>query len=286
MILFESNLAHAAAYGCNICNKVFPGGVAERDYSGFDVDHWEQRTKEQHKDQMCKSVSANTGQMQNKLKSEFGTRFSVLVLLPYFVTIKMTVIDPLQNLFLGSAKRILKMWKELGYLDRGNLEKIQEHTEEFITPHDVGKIPRNIVSCFDGFNADEFKNWVLLFSLYSLRGVIPSTDMECLRKFVLACHYLCKKIISNNNVFIGHQLLLQYCKMYESLYGKDRVTPNMHLHMHLKQCILDFEPIYCFWLFSFEHYNGMLGNLPNNKRNNEPQIMHQFCTENIELNLK
>ena len=128
LILFESNLNHAVAHGCNKCNKVFPGGVGQRDYSGFDVDHWEQRTKEQHKDQMCKIVSANTGQMQNKLESEFGTRFSVLALLSYFDRMKMTVIDPMHNLFLGSAKRLLKMCKELGHLDRANFEKIQERT--------------------------------------------------------------------------------------------------------------------------------------------------------------
>ena len=121
---------------------------------------------------MCKLVPGNIDQMQNKLKSEFGTRFSVLALLPCFDTIKMIVIDPMHNLFLGPAKQLLKMWKELGYLDRGNLEKIQESTEEFITPQDVAKIPRKIVSCFDGFNADEYKNWVLLFSLYSLHGII------------------------------------------------------------------------------------------------------------------
>ena len=46
LIFFELNLGHAAAHGCNKCNKVFPGGVDERDYSRFDVDHWEQRTKE------------------------------------------------------------------------------------------------------------------------------------------------------------------------------------------------------------------------------------------------
>ena len=46
----------------------------------------------------------------------------------------MIVIDPMHNLFLGPAKQLLKMWKELGYLDRANLEKIQETTEELITP--------------------------------------------------------------------------------------------------------------------------------------------------------
>ena len=62
------------------------------------------------------------------------------------------------------------------------MRKIQKCTEEFIIPHDAGKIPKKIVSCFDGFNADEYKNWVLLFSLYSLHDVIPSKDMECIRQ--------------------------------------------------------------------------------------------------------
>lgn len=75
-------------------------------------------------------------------------------------------------------------------------------------------------------------------------------------------------------------------KSFETLYGKKRVTPNMHLHAHLKDCILDFGPIYSFWLFSFERYNGMLGKLPNNKKNIEPQIMRRFCTESIILNLE
>ena len=34
---------------------------------------------------------------------------------------------------------------------------------------------------------------------------------------------------------------------------------NMHLHGHLKECILDFGPVYTFWLFSFERLNGVLG---------------------------
>ena len=67
----------------------------------------------------------------------------------------MTATGPMQNLFLGSVKRLLKVWKELGYLNRLNLEKIQERTNQFIILHDVGKIPRKIVGCFDGSDAGE-----------------------------------------------------------------------------------------------------------------------------------
>ena len=39
------------------------------------------------------------------------------------------------------------------------------------------------------------------------------------------------------------------------------MTPNMHMHCYLADCVRDFGPIYGFWLFSFERYNGLLENI-------------------------
>ena len=153
-------LGHSAIHDCSKCDKLFPGNRGNRDYSGFDMITWEMRTTEQHRNQMYEIMSCNTVQKRYKLESSYETRFSVLAFLPYFDTIRMTVIDPMHNLFLGSVKNLLKIWKELGYLNKANLEKIQEKTDSFIIPHDVGKIPRKIISGFDGFNADKYKNHI------------------------------------------------------------------------------------------------------------------------------
>lgn len=53
----------------------------------------------------------------------------------------------------------------------------------------------------------------------------------------------------------------------------------MHLHCHLASCVRDFGPVYSFWLFSFERYNGHLGSLPNNGRSIELQIMRRFTRD-------
>ena len=58
----------------------------------------------------------------------------------------------------GTAKNILKIWKELGYLDKAALAKVQERIREFVVPHDVGKIPKITESGFDRFSADKYKN--------------------------------------------------------------------------------------------------------------------------------
>ena len=53
----------------------------------------------------------------------------------------------------------------------------------------------------------------------------------------------------------------------------------MHLNCHLAECIEDYGPIFGFWLFSFERYNGMLGKFPNNQKHIEVQLMRRFETE-------
>ena len=152
---------------------------------------WEMRTTEQHRNQEHEIMSSNTTQERYKLESSYGTRFFVLAFLPYFDTIRMTVIDSIHNLFLGSVKNLLKIWKELGYLNKANLEKIQEKKDSFIITHEVGKIPKKIICGFDGFNADEYKTILLLFSIYSLYGIIPSRDLNCI---FLPVHVYAKKL--------------------------------------------------------------------------------------------
>ena len=65
-----------------------------------------------------------------------------------------------------------------------------------------------------------------------------------------------------------------------------QICINVHLHVHLKDCLLDFGPIYSFWLFSFERYNRLLSNLSTRKRYIELQIMRRFWTGNIIMNLE
>lgn len=119
-------LGHSAIHGCSKCDKLFPGNIGNRDYSGFDMTTWEMRTTEQRRNQMYEITSCNTARDQYKLQSSYGARFSVLVFQTFFDTTRMTVIDPMHNSFLGSVKNLFKTWKKLRYLNMANLEKIQE----------------------------------------------------------------------------------------------------------------------------------------------------------------
>ena len=55
------------------------------------------------------------------------------------------------------------------------------------------------------------------------------------------------------------------------------------MHCHLRECIFDYGPLHGFWLFSFERYNGLLGEFPHNNRSIELQLMNRFIRDNSSL---
>ena len=96
--------------------------------------------------------------------------------------------------------------------------------------------------------------------------------MEVWQNFVMSCVLFCTSVITEGKARLAHTYIIQFCKGFEKLYGSEKVTPNMHLHTHTLDCILDYGPVYSFWLFSFERYNGLLGDYITNQRSPEIQL--------------
>ena len=54
------------------------------------------------------------------------------------------------------------LWKENGIIEDKHLTLVQDLVDKFVTPADVGRIPRKITSGFASFTADQWKNWTLI----------------------------------------------------------------------------------------------------------------------------
>ena len=211
------------------------------------------------------------------MESTHGVRYTALMELPYFDCINFTIIDPMHNLFLGTAKYMFKtFWFEK--LDKNCLEKMQTNIDNMIVPTILGRIPRKIASSFSSFTADQWKNWTLYFSAVALKNILPKKDYDCWMLFVSACKMLSSVTITTRQLQEGHERLMTFCRTFQQLYGSNCVTPNMHLHTHLIQCIIDFGPMHTFWLYSFERMNGTLGSFNTNKRSVEMQMMRRLST--------
>ena len=113
-----------------------------------------------------------------------------------------------------------------------------------------------------GFTAAQFKNWVTLYSIPALYGLVEKDHLECWRHFILACRILCKNSLNLTDIKLFDTLLMLFCCKIECPFGSQAITPNMHMHGHLSDVIEDFGPLHAFWLFSYVRFNGILGNIP------------------------
>ena len=68
---------------------------------------------------------------------------------------------------------------------------------------------------------------------------------------------------------------------FVDIYGKEHRNMNMHLHGHLKECILDYGPVYSFWCFAFERMNGVLDSYHTNNHNISVQLACHFLDNKI-----
>jgi hypothetical protein len=165
-------------------------------------------------------------------------------------------------LFLGIAKWIVtRLWIEENRLTKKHLEIMQERANKIKVPSDMGRIPNKIATGegFSGFTADQWKTFILIYATTITWDLLKDDDRKILSYFVRACNILICRIISKSGLNEAHNCLLSMVKLVESSYGAEKITPNMHLCLHICECALDYGPLYSFWCYSFERMNGLLG---------------------------
>ena len=197
-----------------------------------------------HLQQVSVIHNARTASDHQQNEKKYGVRYSDLLRLPYFDIVEYHVIDPMHNLLLGTSKYLMTMWKDDGILIKTQFEYIQEEVDAMKVPVGVGRIPHKISS-----------NWIcIIYSTLCLKEPLPVEHYECWMLFQEACRSLLQPSLSSLQLSIADN----------KLYGKEKCTPNMHMHMHLSKSIQNYGPVTAFWCFPFERFNGILGTFQKN----------------------
>ena len=118
--------------------------------------------------------------------SKHGARYSVLHDLEYFDYVRFFPIDPMHNLYLGTAKHVMKnVWQKEGspMFNDEAFKKMQAKVDSMITPQDIGRIPGKISSNFSGFTADQWQLWTVVHSSYALQDVLEDKHLKCWQLF-------------------------------------------------------------------------------------------------------
>ena len=148
-----------------------------------------------------------------------------------------------------------------GDLTRDDLRQMKQTAKGLVLPVDFDVIsPECIAAGLSGLKAAEWKSLVLIYSPFFLQNHLDRKKFQHWMKLVNPCHILLKLSITFDEVDNAHSYLVEFCKEYETIYGSAKIMPNIHAHCHIKECILDYGGVYSTWLFSFEWYNGILGN--------------------------
>ncbi|CAB4435288.1 unnamed protein product [Rhizophagus irregularis] len=208
--------------------------------------------------------------------SQYHVHWSEVYQLPYFNSVRFCVVDPMHYLFLGVAKWIvMKLWIDEGILNNEKLKIMQERADLIKFPSDLGRRPVRIATGdgFSNFTADMWKTFVLIFAIPITWNLLGEIDRKILAYFVRSCKILTNRELQKSDLNEAFTKLLEMNKLIEKKYGQKKISPNLHLCLHICECALDYGPLSSFWCFSFERMNGILGSYKNSKRNIEPELL-------------
>ncbi len=220
------------------CNKLFPGTVG---YSGFNRTLWTPRTNSGHRSsvnnirQCLNKTRRNRAESECGCKCKCGCRYSVLLELEYFDPVRMVVIDPMHNLFLGSAKHIMKdLW----------LDGTSDILTKSRNAKTCGRLPCSTWLWKNSWKARIQFLWIHCQSVQKLGctvfypcNVRPSwyNSLRMLASlctgfhYVLACRILCRFALTTRDIQLADALLLCFCTKVEQLFGPSSITPNILL---------------------------------------------------------
>ena len=78
-------------------------------------------------------------------------------------------------------------------------------------PPFLGRIPHKIKSKVSSLTADQWKNWVLVYSVPILNSILTPEDLQCWSHFVEAGSLLLKPIVTIDDVNKGDEKLIVFC---------------------------------------------------------------------------
>jgi hypothetical protein len=203
-----------------------------------------------------------TEELQKAHVSQHYVRWSEIYNLHYFNPVRHCVVNPMHCLFLGVAKWIvMKLWIGEGILDDAKLKIMQKRADEIKIASDLGHRPARIATGdgFSNFTADMWKTFIMIFAIPITWDFLDEVDKKVLAYFVHACKILTGQKLQKMELNKAFIRLFDMNELIEQKYGQEKISPNLHLCLHICECALDYGPLSSFWCYSFEWMNRILG---------------------------
>jgi len=248
-------------YGCSFC---FDSGVYVEQGAGhtrvypFEIDS-ELRTPKLVIELAERAISVN--------KIVLGVKGpSILSLLPGFDIIQGLVPDYMHSVLLGVVRQLARLWfdstnsAELFYISTAKQRLIDVALNSIRPPCNISRTPRSI-SMRKFWKAHEWYMWLLYYSLSVLKSFLPKKFYMHYALLVEGVSILLKDSIAQALLDHSDNVLTQFVIDFQSLYGLNNVSFNVHLCLHLTSSVRAWGPLWAHSAFVFESFNGSLLNM-------------------------
>lgn len=263
--LFLNMKLYSGYYGCLKC-KIRGERIGNVQIYPFDKNIDLRTTSETLK--LAKQVKGETDILGVKGKSVLSE-----IVYNYIET---TTIDIMHCVHINVMKKLLSLWFDSEFHDKNfSLRQFLCDINKLLTsvcPIDhIPRIPRTLDD-YSYWKASELKAFLLVYSLPILKNYMPEIYFDHHVLLVYAITLLSSTSISKAMIKNASSALSEYVKRYEILYGKNNMTNNIHLLLHLPKAVEQFGPLWTTSCYSFENLNGILKNYVHSSNRPELQI--------------
>lgn len=193
-----------------------------------------------------------------------------------FDLVKSFGIDYMHGALLGVTKNLFEFW--FNSTNKNNAFYVKPR-QRFILNKRIAEIkPCRFISrrihSFDDykkFKASQFRSFILYF--YPV--------LDGIRLFASSIYILLQERISSEEILTAALNLKKFVRLFETIYGKTRMTMNVHCLLHLVQAVKDLGPLWAQSMFCFESFNSTLKKYGEKFNNVVNQVIEQLIIETI-----
>lgn len=180
---------------------------------------------------------------------------SVLTMLACFCCSSGFAVDYMHAVCSGFVKATAMLWQESekcrGFKIRRRLEEVSAKLIGMSPTWELSRLSRPL-SESKRWKSSEWRNWLLFYSPIILPSYIPSRNFQNWMKFVQMMHCMLAPKISLETISLLKTGMRKFLKEYELLYGKQNMSYNAHLFIHLVDSIKEWGPLWGYSLYPFD----------------------------------
>jgi hypothetical protein len=206
--------------------------------------------------------------------------FSPMAGIPHFNVVQGFAIDYMHCALLGVMKFLLSLWfdstyhRQPFYIGR-SIKLVDKSLLGIQPPQNISRRPRSL-SDRAFWKANEYRNFLLFYGFFCLRNILPSRYLKHFALLSSSIYLLLKDKITQSDLENAKRSLLQFVSRFQQLYGAMNMRYNVHLLIHIPDCILNCGPLWAYSLFHFEDNIGILVSYVQGNNEGNKQVISKY----------